>query len=84
MATELEILVAQAVALAGGDHPCSLLGHRWASSGGANCGCSDHGSCSVPVNRCIACGDYDYGDNEEARRIRTHCAEEAEKEQRDG
>jgi hypothetical protein len=43
------------------------------SAGGANCGCPD-GQCSVPVLKCTRCGDYDYGENEEANEKRTHCA----------
>jgi hypothetical protein len=76
MTTGLERLVAEAVALAGGDHPCAILGHKWVHVGGANCGCDD-GGCSVPVHKCDACGDYDYGDNAEAREIRALCKEDA-------
>lgn len=72
---ELERLVAEASALAGGPHPCAILGHVWAfASGGMNCGCVD-GSCSVPVYQCQSCGDYDYGDNAEANDKRAWCAE---------
>jgi hypothetical protein len=54
---------------------CAELGrHDWQSTGGCNCGCED-GICSVPVNHCTRCGDCDYGDNEEARDVRRHCAE---------
>lgn len=74
MTTELERLVAEATSLAGGHHPCAVLGHRWTFAGGMNCGCPD-GSCSVPVNRCASCGDHDYGDNEEADHKRAVCRE---------
>jgi hypothetical protein len=75
MRHKLERLAAEAAALAGGDHPCRLLGHLWAFDGGANCGCED-GQCSVPVHRCTSCGDYDYGDNSEAAEKRKACAAE--------
>lgn len=70
----LTILIAEAKVLAGGDHPCAILGHRWVFYGGRNCGCED-GCCSVPVHRCEACGDYDYGENVEADKIRKLCGE---------
>jgi hypothetical protein len=69
----LDRLVAEAGALAGGAHPCASLGHIWEFSGGANCGCNG-GSCSVPVHECAACGDCDYGDNAEADQCRAECA----------
>lgn len=74
MPSDLTRLVAEAVCLAGGDHPCSILGHKWVFAGGANCGCPD-GSCSVPVCECAACGDCDYGDSIEADEIRAECRE---------
>jgi hypothetical protein len=46
----------------------------WEHMGGVNCGC-DGGACSVPVYGCKACGDSDYGQNDEATRKRNHCAE---------
>lgn len=70
--SELTRLVAEATVLAGGEHPCHVLGHKWVFTGGANCGCHDC-HCSVPVYRCQECGDYDYGDNEEADEIRSAC-----------
>jgi hypothetical protein len=73
MTTGLERLAAEAVALAGGEHPCNIIGHKWIFAGGANCGCAD-GSCSVPVHQCDRCGDYDYGENEEAKSVRAECA----------
>lgn len=71
--TELERLAAEAVVLAGGDHPCRILGHRWVFAGGRNCGCG-RDACSVPVHECEACGDCDYGDNAEADETRERCA----------
>lgn len=71
---ELERLTVQAIALAGGPHPCTALGHKWKFSGGANCGCDD-GNCSVPVFECEVCGDCDYGRNAEADAKRVECRE---------
>ena len=65
-------LIAEASVLAGGKHPCTILGHVWVHSGGRNCGCQD-GCCSVPVYECSACGDCDYGDNPETDEIIEHC-----------
>jgi len=51
-------------------------GHDWQSIGGCNAGC-DQGAwccCSIPVNQCSRCGDCDYGENEEADRVRAECA----------
>lgn len=47
--------------------------HDWRSRGGANAGCSKDCFCSVPVHECGACGDCDYGDNEEARAVVAEC-----------
>ena len=68
---EIDRLIAEATVLAGGDHPCLILGHQWEFSGGASCGCPD-GACSVPVHTC-RCGDCDYGDNAEADETREYC-----------
>jgi hypothetical protein len=65
-------LVAEAATLAGGKHPCHVLGHRWKFIGASNCGCSD-GNCSVPVYECDVCGDCDYGQSREADNIRIEC-----------
>jgi hypothetical protein len=54
---------------------CVELGHDMQSIGGCNAGCDETCGCSVPVNRCTRCGDCDYGDNEDATRIRRDCAE---------
>lgn len=66
-------LIAEASVLAGGDHPCHILGHRWVFRGGMNCGCEPRGDCSLPVHECEACGDCDYGDNAEAAEIKLEC-----------
>jgi hypothetical protein len=73
----LDRLVAEAAVLADSKHPCTILGHLWVSTGGRNC-CCDDGACSVPVHECSACGDCDYGDNEEADAVRAACAERRE------
>jgi hypothetical protein len=68
----IERLIAEATVLAGGDHPCAVLGHRWVFIGCGGCGCEDRHGCSIPVHEC-ACGDCDYGDNAEADEIRARC-----------
>ncbi len=73
---DLQRLIAEATVLAGGDHPCAVLGHKWIFSGGASCGCQDGGDCSIPVHHCDACGDCDYGDNSEADQVRAECLRE--------
>lgn len=78
MTGSLERLVAEARVLAGGKHPCEVLGHVWKHRGGRNCGCDDRAGCSVPVHECEACGDCDYGENEEADEIRRRCQAESE------
>ena len=51
-------------------------GHEWVFVGGRACDCEDPtGYCSFPVHRCAKCGDYDYGDNDEARQVVADCAE---------
>lgn len=75
MTTDLEHLALEAVSIAGGSHPCAVLGHRWKFTGGCNCGCRDDVACSVPVHECEACGDCDYGENEEADQVRRDCRE---------
>ena len=56
-------------------------GHAWRLVGGRACDCPDAlGYCSFPVYRCSACGDYDYGDNDEARQIEADCAAERAEE----
>ena len=45
-------------------------------SGGASAGCCQGCDCSVPVHVCSRCGDSDYGDTDEADRLRRECAEQ--------
>lgn len=71
----LDRLIAEASVLAGGTHPCNVLGHVWIFHGGANCGCHARADCSVSVHVCEACGDCDYGDNEDADKQRAMCKE---------
>jgi hypothetical protein len=71
----LDQLIAEATVLAGGEHPCAVLGHRWKFLGGANAGCGPGCGCSVPVHVCEVCGDCDYGDNAEADEVKQRCAE---------
>lgn len=73
--TALDRLIAEASVLAGGVHPCAVLGHVWVHIGGRNCGCGE-GNCSIPVHECSACGDYDYGENDEARETIAACERE--------
>lgn len=54
---------------------CDQLGHDMQSIGGCNAGCDADCGCSVPVNECTRCKDCDYGDNEDAGRVRRDCAE---------
>jgi hypothetical protein len=53
---------------------CAHGRHKWAFVGGCNAGCETDCGCSVPVHRCETCGDYDYGENDEAVMIRGRCA----------
>jgi hypothetical protein len=58
--------------------PCRRVGHRWKFLGGKNAGCGANDweqgcDCSVPVYECTACGDCDYGENDEAREIIMKC-----------
>ena len=50
--------------------------HKWKFVGGRNAGCGDSCACSVPVHRCETCGDYDYGENDEADRTIADCRRE--------
>ena len=59
MLADLLRLVEEAKALAGGEHPCAALGHKWISQGGRHC-CACGGSQSV--YECDACGVCDYGE----------------------
>lgn len=72
---DIHRLIAEAAVLAGGEHPCATLGHKWKLIGGRWCGCSgtERCGCSVPVHECEACGDCDYGDNPQATEIKLDC-----------
>jgi hypothetical protein len=48
-------------------------GHHWKHVGGRNACCDDRCQCSIPVYECVACGDCDYGENDEAREIVKRC-----------
>ena len=54
----LNLLIAEATALAGGNFCAS--GHHWVEAGGRSCptGCD---ACSQTVFRCDRCGVFDYG-----------------------
>jgi hypothetical protein len=65
----LSRLIAEASVLAGGQHPCAVLGHKWVFRGCAGRERPNGGYYSVPVHECEACGDCDYGDNPEADEI---------------
>jgi hypothetical protein len=62
----LSTLIAEATVLAGGEHPCAVLGHRWKSIGGRQCPRAIEGEheppCSQTVYECESCGDTDYGE----------------------
>ncbi len=75
MSAGLARLVAEAIVLAGGEHQCAVLGHKWEFTGGVSCGCGSWEGCSVPVHECASCGDCDYGDNAEADETRLRCQE---------
>lgn len=65
MASELTRLIAEASVLAGGAHPCAVLGHKWVSIGGRPCPyASDRRepNCSQTVFQCSACDVVDYGE----------------------
>lgn len=53
---------------------CDKAGHDWVSVGGRNAACEyEDCACSVPVHQCRRCKDYDYGDNDEAAKVRAEC-----------
>lgn len=61
----LERLIAEAQVLAGGAHPCHVLGHLWVSIGGRRCPRATaewEPRCSQTVYQCSACDDVDYGE----------------------
>ncbi len=55
----LKHLIAEAVALAGGNLCAS--GHEWESEGGRGCPKYENAGCSQTVYVCTRCGEYDYG-----------------------
>lgn len=54
---------------------CRDAGHQWVFDGGRWCGCHETAGCSIPVHKCARCGNYDYGDNEDARKQIAACLE---------
>jgi hypothetical protein len=61
---EMQRLLAEAQVLAGGQHQCVVLGHKWESRGGRICPRGDDmggGPCSQTVYVCGSCGLEDYG-----------------------
>lgn len=61
---ELQRLLAEASVLAGGQHQCAVLGHKWEAHGGRICPRGDDmggGPCSQTVYVCGSCGLEDYG-----------------------
>jgi hypothetical protein len=67
--SDIARLIAEAEVLAGGQHQCAVLGHRWKSIGGRPCPFREDGDddsgCghSQAVHECESCGDIDYGEN---------------------
>ena len=55
----LKHLIAEAVALAGGNLCASR--HEWESEGGRGCPKYENAGCSQTVYVCTRCGEYDYG-----------------------
>lgn len=47
--------------------------HDWRHVGGCNASCGPDCACSVPVHACSRCGESDYGNNDEADRVRADC-----------
>lgn len=62
MTNSLNRLIAEAAVLAGGEHQCAVLGHRWKSVGGRACPFGDGCGHSQAVHECESCGDVDYGE----------------------
>ncbi len=63
--TDLTRLIAEASVLAGGQHPCAILGHQWTSIGGRQCPYASDAAepnCSQTVYFCAACDCEDYGE----------------------
>lgn len=63
MPSPLTRLIAEAEVLAGGEHQCAVLGHKWKSIGGRACPFHEHGcgNASQAVEECESCGEIDYG-----------------------
>jgi len=59
VAVPLRNLIAEAVALGGGD--LCAAGHDWESEGGRTCPKYEHANCSQTVFVCKRCGVHDYG-----------------------
>ena len=70
--SDLAALILEAQMLAGARHPCAVHGHLWQFTGCRPCDC-DPGGCPLPVHKCSRCGDYDYGDNDDAAAIIKNC-----------
>lgn len=66
MQADLQRLIAEASVLAGGQHQCAVLGHKWASIGGRQCPYARHHAMepnsSQAVYECTSCGNMDYGE----------------------
>lgn len=60
MLSDLQHMISESVALAGGD--LCAAGHAWQSEGGRACPKRLTNMCSQLVYRCARCGVYDYGD----------------------
>ena len=62
---------------------CGTGAHLWRVCGGCNAGCElgQYCYCSIPVHKCSACRDCDYGENDEAREIRWQCVERRQLEE---
>jgi len=63
--SELQRLIAEASVLAGAQHPCAILGHKWKTTGGRQCPFASDAAwpnCSQAVYECESCDDIDYGD----------------------
>lgn len=57
-------LIAEASVLAGGEHQCAALGHKWKSVGGRTCPFHEYGcgNASQAVYECESCEAIDYGE----------------------
>ena len=60
---------------------CAAKGHRWAVDGGTcvpNCDLGEFCGCFVEVRTCTRCGDCDYGDTPDAKKVLTACQKKRE------